>query len=93
MMSTSLGCRPAASAAPRPCAPSTPSASDSSTTSRYLYLRQEGMICYHKNPSNGDVTKKKMMLFPAPSTPSASDSSTTSRYLCRHSHESSLRGC
>lgn len=38
MMSTSRGCSPACSAAPRPVLPSTPSDMLSSTTSRYLYL-------------------------------------------------------
>ena len=36
-ISASPGFRPQCSHAPRPCSPSTPSAKDSSTTSRYLH--------------------------------------------------------
>lgn len=35
-ISTSPGCSPASSQAPRPCSPSTPNAKDSSTSMRYL---------------------------------------------------------
>mmetsp|Transcript_15665 Transcript_15665/g.47229 ORF Transcript_15665/g.47229 Transcript_15665/m.47229 type:complete len:258 (+) Transcript_15665:704-1477(+) len=44
MMSTSRGCSPACSAAPRPVLPSTPSDMLSSTTSRYLYLYLRAQI-------------------------------------------------
>jgi hypothetical protein len=39
-ISTAPGARPQCSHAPRPCAPSTPSASDSSTTSLYLWVER-----------------------------------------------------